>query len=110
MHANVGRVSNRAKPAEFRKQVWQLLCQNASGGPHERLGPPLAAEHLAQDHGVAVDPETLRRWLPAHGLWSRRRKRQPHQSRRQHKAHFCGLMQLDGSHHDWLEGGGPQVV
>ncbi len=108
MHGNVGRVSNRAKPAEFRKQVLQLVRENYSGGPHERLGPTLAVEHLAQDHGVAVDPETLRRWMLAAGLWSRRRKRQPHRSRRQRKAHFGELIQVDGSHHGWLEGRGPK--
>ena len=104
MHGNVGRVSNRAKPAEFRKQVLQLVRENYSGGPHERLGPTLAAEHLAQDHGVAVDPETLRRWMLAEGLWSRRRKRKAHRTRRQRRAHFGELIQLDGSHHAWLEG------
>ena len=52
--------------------------------------------------------ETLRRWMLAAGLWSRRRKRKPHRSRRQRKAHFGELIQLDGSHHDWLEGRGPK--
>ena len=42
----------------------------------------------------------------AAGLWSRRRKRKPHRSRRQRKAHFGELIQVDGSHHDWLEGRG----
>lgn len=74
-----------------------------SGGPHERLGPALAAEHPARDHGVAAD---FQRWLLAAGPWSRRRKRKPHRSRRQRKARFGERMQLGGSYHDRLEGGG----
>ncbi len=53
--------------------------------------------------------ETLRRWMLAAGLWSRRRKRQPHRTRRQRKAHFGELIQLDGSHHHWLEERGPKA-
>ena len=45
----------------------------------------------------------------AAGLWSRRRKRQPHRTRRQRKAHFGELIQLDGSHHHWLEERGPKA-
>ena len=51
---------------------------------------------------------TLRRWMLAAGLWSRRRKRKAHRKRRQRKAHFGELIQVDGSHHQWLEGRGPK--
>ena len=103
-HGNVGRVSNRAQPAELRKRALQLVRENYAGEPHERFGPTLAAEHLKKDHDLQVSVRTLRRWMLAAGLWSRRRKRQPHRSRRQRKAHFCKLIQVYGSHHDWLEG------
>ena len=58
--------------------------------------------------GQAVCPLASRGMLAA-GLWSRRRKRQAHRSRRQRKAHFGELIQLDGSHHHWLEGRGPKA-
>ena len=51
---------------------------------------------------------TLRRWMLAAGLWSRRRKLKAHRKRRQRKAHFGELIQVDGSHHQWLEGRGPK--
>ena len=107
MHGNVGRASNRAADKR-REQILELVRKNYSGEPHERFGPTLASEHLAADHGLELARETLRRWMLAAGLWSRRRKRQPHRSRRQRKAHFGELIQLDGSHHDWLEGRGPK--
>ena len=108
VHGNVGRTSNRADH-ERRQQVLELVREHYSGEPHERFGPTLASEHLAADHGLEVPRETLRRWMLAAGLWSRRRKRKPHRTRRQRKAHFGELIQLDGSHHNWLAGRGPQA-
>ena len=96
-HGNVGRVSNRAKPAEVRKRVLQLVREHYSGEPHERFGPTLAAEHLWTDHDLKLSVRTLRLWMLAEGLWSRRRKRRPHRQRRQRKAHFGELIQVDGS-------------
>ena len=103
VHGNVGRSSNRAD-SERREQALQLVREHYSGEPHERFGPTLASEHLAADHGIVVPRETLRRWMLAAGLWSSRRKRKAHRTRRQRRAHFGELIQLDGSHHDWLEG------
>ncbi len=107
VHGNVGRSSNRAD-AKRREQVLELVRNHYSGEPHERFGPALASEHLEADHGIKVPRETLRRWMLGAGLWSRRRKRKPHHTRRQRRAHFGELIQLDGSHHDWLEQRGPK--
>jgi hypothetical protein len=41
------------------------------------------------------------------GLWGRKRKWKHRFQRRQRKAHFGELVQMDGSFHDWLEGRGP---
>jgi hypothetical protein len=42
------------------------------------------------------------------GLWSRTRKRAPHRQRRERKAHFGELVQLDGSFHLWYEARAPR--
>jgi hypothetical protein len=34
-----------------------------SGPEEERFGPTLAAEHLADEDGIVVDHERLRRWM-----------------------------------------------
>ena len=73
----------------------------------KRFGPTLAAEHLRKDHDLQVSVRALRLWMLAEGLWSRRRKRQPHRQRRQRKAHR-GADPFDGSHHRWLEDRGPK--
>jgi len=57
---------------------------------------------------LPVHAETLRRWMLAEGLWSRARKRRQHRRRREPKAHFGELVQLDGSFHRWFEQRGPE--
>jgi helix-turn-helix protein len=106
-HGHAGRPSNRAKAEKFRRQVLRLVAKKYSGSEEERFGPTLAAEHLAEEDGLLIDEETLRRWMLAEGLWTRRRKRQAFRKRRERKPHFGELVQLDGSFHDWLEGRGP---
>jgi transposase len=107
-HGNVGRASNRSKPAQFRRRVLQLIRKKYSGSEGERFGPTLAAEHLAEEDGIRIDHDTLRGWMMAEGLWSRQRRRKKHCKRRERKEHFGELVQLDGSFHDWLEDRGPR--
>src|ERR1017187_8225177 len=106
-HRSAGRGSRRAKPARFRRRVMRLVREKYGGGEGERFGPTLAAEHLASEDGLRIDAETLRRWMLAEGLWSRRRKRKPYRQRRERRRHFGELVQMDGSFHDWLEDRGP---
>jgi len=102
-HRSVGRESSRAKPKNFRQRVLRLVRKKYSGEVGERFGPTLAAEHLESEDGIQVDPETLRRWMLADGLWSPARKRREHRRRRKPRAHFGELVQMDGSFHDWFE-------
>jgi transposase len=106
-HRSAGRASNRATDVSMRQRALALIKEKYSGGVDTRFGPTLAAEHLASEDGVVVDHETLRRWMLAAGLWSRARKRSPHRRRRERKAHFGELVQLDGSFHPWFEDRGP---
>jgi len=107
-HRSAGRGSNRAKPEEFRGKVLQLIRKKYSGTEQERFGPTLAAEHLADEDGLEVGAETLRRWMLAEGLWSRMRRRKAHRKRRARREHFGDLVQLDGSFHAWFEERGPR--
>ena len=97
-HGNCGQGSNRAHPKEFRQTVLRQVRDR-----YGDFGPTLAAEHLAEEEGLAVHAETLRRWMGEAGLWRRARRRQPYRQRRERKAHFGELVQLDGSFHEWLE-------
>jgi len=107
-HRSASRPSNHARPTAEREQVLALVREKYSGPMGERFGPTLAAEHLASEDGVTVHHDTLRRWMLAAGLWSRARKRSPHRARRDRKAHFGELVQLDGSFHLWYEARAPR--
>ena len=97
-HGNAGRVSNRRRPEKERQKILRRVEEKYSG-----FGPTLASEHLASEDQLEVHPETLRRWMLEEGLWKRARKRKQHRQRRERKAHFGELVQLDGSFHEWYQ-------
>jgi hypothetical protein len=68
---------------------------------YEGFGPVLAREKLVEE-GYEIGRETLRRWLIEDTLWKPRRKGARHRTRRERKAHFGELVQMDGSHHQWF--------
>ncbi|MCZ7592912.1 MAG: helix-turn-helix domain-containing protein [Kiritimatiellae bacterium] len=72
MHRGRGRVSNRRIGAPLREAVLKRYEQR-----YPDFGPTLASEYLAKE-GLAVDHETLRRWLLEAGAWKKKRKRQKH--------------------------------
>jgi len=108
VHRSAGKPSNRGRPAKERRRILALVKKHYGGQPGKRFGPTLAAEHLEEDHGIQVDAETLRRWMLAAGLWTRERKRKPYRQRRERRAHFGELVQMDGSFEAWLEERGPR--
>jgi transposase len=107
VHGNAGKASNHGKDAKLRARALRLVRKHYQG-PGEAFGPTLAAEHLREDHGIALDAETLRRWMLAEGLWQRERKRKAYRQRRQRRAHFGELVQMDGSFEAWFEERGPR--
>jgi transposase len=105
IHRLRGRFSNRRILAEVKAKVLMLYRGRYTG-----FGPTLATEKLGELDGIKLSDETLRKWLMEAGLWQRRRKRSRHRQWRQRKECFGEMVQLDGSHHDWLEGRGPELV
>jgi transposase len=98
------RPSNRRKAPSFRQAVLQAYRQE-----YGDFGPTFACEKLRQ-RDLTVGRETLRQWLLQENLWQPRRRRDQHRQRRERRACFGEMVQGDGSHHDWLEGRGPQMV
>jgi hypothetical protein len=105
VHRGRGKPSNR-RIAKKRKAKALKLYEQRYGD----FGPTLAAEKLAERHRLAISAETLRGWLREHGIEHFTRRKRPHRVWRARKAHRGELVQLDGSHHDWLEGRGPRCV
>jgi len=96
LHKRRGSASNRAYSASFKQAVIGEYQTH-----YEGFGPTFAAEKLAET-GYIIHHDTLRRWLVEAGLWERKRKRSPYRQRRERRACFGELLQLDGSHHAWF--------
>jgi len=105
VHRGRGQPSNRRIAARVKAQVLRLYEKR-----YGDFGPTLAAEKLAERHGIALSAETLRGWLLEKGVDHFRRRKRPHRAWRERKASVGELVQLDGSHHDWFEGRGPRCV
>jgi len=102
-HGNRGRTPANAIPPALYQQVVTLARERYSGVNHSHL-----AELLEEREGITISRSTLRRLLTRAGLPSPRRGRSPrHRCRRQRMPQEGMLLQIDGSHHRWLEDRGP---
>ena len=101
-HRSRGRPSKRKLP--FKQKIVELYRTQ-----YPDFGPTLFSEKLAEREGITVSRETARTWLAEDGLWQKHRKRKAHRQWRERKAHYGEMLQMDGSHHDWFEGRGPEV-
>ena len=106
VHKNRGRVPSNATPKTIQQQVAALAQGRYGGINHTQL-----TELLAEREGVTLSRPTVRRLLVRAGLTSPRHRRPPrHRCRRQRMPQEGMLLQLDGSHHLWLEERGPWLT
>ena len=99
VHRLRGRASNRRLSADVADRAIKLHQET-----YADFGPTFACEKLLAEHGLALSPDTLTALLKARGLWQRKRRRGRHRKRRERRASFGSMVQMDGSHHDWFEG------
>ena len=105
-HGNRGRRSHRRIPVETREQILEL-----ARGPYHDYNDTHFTEKLNQEHDIPVSRSTVRRLRRSIGQASPRKRRPPrHRSRRERFPLRGMLLQIDGSHHDWLEGRGSPLV
>lgn len=105
IHRSRGKASNRRHPVELKEKALALYAEK-----YEGFGPTLAKEKLEERNKIKINRETLRQWMLEAGLWESQRKASQHQQWRERKECFGEMTQIDGSHHDWLEGRGPKLV
>ena len=100
IHKSRGKHSNRSFGDEVIENIIDIYKNNYSG-----FGPTLVGEKLLELHQIQISTETLRKILIKKDLWKARRKtdRNIH-TFRERKHHRGELVQIDGSHHRWLEG------
>jgi hypothetical protein len=101
-----GKPSNRAHGATFRQTCLAIVRER-----YEDFGPTLAAEKLAEVHGLPIGVETLRQWMIDDGIWVRRRDRIKRVHQPRHRRDCLGeLIQVDGCEHWGFEDRGPQCT
>ena len=105
IHKNRMKASNHRIESGIKKKVIDLAKKR-----YRDFGPTLLSEQLVKKEGIKISDETIRQWLITAGLAYRKRRVRPHRKWRQRKAHFGEMLQMDGSHHDWLEGRGRRMV
>ncbi|HZA25851.1 MAG TPA: integrase, partial [Dehalococcoidia bacterium] len=106
VHKNRGRLPPNATPEAIQQQVVALARERYQGINHTQL-----TELLAEREGLRLFLATVRRLLVRAGLSSPRQRRPPnHRCRRPRMPQEGMLLQLDGSHHAWLEGRGPWLT
>ena len=105
-HKNRGRIPPNTTPEAIQQQVVALAQERYRGINHTHL-----TELLAEREGLRLSRPTVRRVLVRAGLSSPRQRRLPqHRCRRQRMPQEGMLLQLDGSHHAWLENRGPGLT
>jgi len=101
-HKARGRASNNRTDPAVRVFAVTLVRET-----YADFGPTLAAEKLAEDHGLKVSRETLRTWMAEDGIWLSRKQRRTFHQPRLRRDCLGELIQIDGSDHHWFEDRGP---
>src|SRR5437870_13333987 len=104
-HRLRGKRSNHKAPEELKQRAVELFRQKKQARLWHDYGPTLAAEELAEQHGIAISRETLRQWLIEAKLWK------PHRARveqahvwRARRAGYCDGVQWANSGQHMVEG------
>jgi len=106
VHRSRGRPGNRSIESSFKERALKLYRSF-----YEGFGPTLASEKLLERDHLKVNDETLRLWLIKEALWQAKTRRiRKSLTWRERRSHFGEMVQIDGSHHDWLEARGPKLV
>ena len=105
-HGNRGRRPHNATSPGEAAAVVQLATERYEGANHTHL-----TELLSEREGIDLSRPTVRRILTRAGIGSPRSRRSPqHRFRRQRMPQAGMLIQLDGSHHAWLEDRSPKFA
>jgi hypothetical protein len=100
VHGLRGRRSNRRLPAESRARAVEIIRRE-----YADFGPTLAAEYLAERHGLKVGKENVAGLDGAAGIRKAKKRRVEIHTWRPRRSCTGELVQWDSSEHDWLEGG-----
>jgi len=104
-HGNRGRTSPRKMSPELEERIAAII-----GERYPDFSPLHASEKLWERHRIRVSREKVRLIMMSRGLWKRRWRQKADHVWRERKPHPGEMVQMDGSHHAWLEKRGPRLV
>ncbi len=105
IHGLRGKVNCRRIKEGLREKILKVY-----GKRYSDFGATLASEKLAKHEGLKLSRETLRKWLRQEGHHAGKRRERKYRLWRARKEYYGEMVQMDGSHHDWLEDRGPRLV
>src|SRR5947208_10370293 len=106
VHRLRGKPSNRKIEEKIEREAVKIL----SAPVYQGFGPTLAAEYLANKHGIDASKETVRQWMMRAKLWrGKKAKVKEVHTWRPRRSRLGELVQWDTSEHDWLEGRGEKL-
>lgn len=98
-----GQPSNYQLPPGLASKALSIIREH-----YADFGPTLACEKLAEQHGLHLAKETVRRLMISVGLWIPRKQRPPKVYQPRNRRACTGeLIQIDGSDHRWFEDRAP---
>jgi transposase len=104
-HGNRGKPSPKRMDPTLVDRIVALVKER-----YQDFKPKFAAEKLWKRERIRVSDEKMRQIMIEAGLWKVRRQKNEVHPWREPKAHFGEMVQMDGSHHAWLEARGPKLV
>ena len=104
-HGNRGKPSPKRMAGELVAKIVAIIKER-----YRDFKPKFAAEKLARKERIKVSDEKLRQIMIEAGLWRVHRRRSEVHQWRERKAYYGEMVQMDGSHHEWLEKRGPKLV
>ena len=106
LHGNRGRAPANKIAADFWAEILALAKERYRGVNDLHL-----QELLKREHDIEVGRESLRKQLRRAGRAPKRKHRPTkYRARRERKAAFGMMLQIDASDHDWLEGRAPRLT
>jgi len=104
-HGNRGKPSPKRMAPELVRRIVELLKER-----YRDFRPKFASEKLWRKEKIWISDEKLRQIMIEAGLWRVHRRKTEVHIWRERKAYYGEMVQMDGSHHAWLEKRGPKLV
>jgi len=104
-HRLKGKPSQKKIPQKVSSSIEKLYQET-----YEDFNISHFGEKLSELHSITYSRETIRQILLKAGIWKKRNKRRKHRKRRERRPREGEMLQMDGSHHKWLEDRGQKLV